>query len=306
MSPALRKRRLPKKKKRFGPVRFLALTLVFVAFLFFLAFQTRFWDKDSKLTLVINKKDGDVLVAVFNPVVDEVTNITIPKNTQLRVARQLGTWKAGSVWQLGENEGLEGKLLQETITYHLELPVVAWADSPAEGFASGELVALAKAVSLPYKTNLKIGDRLKLALFSFGVKNFKREEINLAETKLLKKTRLIDGGEGFVLVGDLPASILALFSDIKISQKGTSVLIKNATGKKSVAEQVGGIIEVLGAKVAAIKEEENGDFDCLVLGKDQKAVEKLAQVFSCQKEKSLPSGSLDLEIRLGEGFAKRF
>ncbi len=132
------------KKKRFSSVKSLGLILLFFTLLFFLIFQSSFWDSDSKLTLVVNKKDGDVLIAVFNPVVDEVTSITIPKNTQLKVARQLGTWKAGSVWQLGENEDLEGKLLQETITYHLKLPVVAWADSPAEGFASGGLVHLVK------------------------------------------------------------------------------------------------------------------------------------------------------------------
>ena len=304
--PARRKRRSRNKKKRFSSVKSLGLILLFFTLLFFLAFQTNFWNSGSKLTLVVNKKDGDVLIAVFNPVVDEVTSITIPKNTQLKVARQLGTWRAGSVWQLGENEGLEGRLLQETITHHLKLPVIAWADSPAEGFANGGLVALVKAVSLPYKTNLKMGDRIKLAFFSFGVKNFKREEINLAETKLLKKTRLIDGEEGFVLISGLPASILALFSDIEISQKDVSVLIRNATGKKGVPEQVGEIIEVLGAKVAAIKKEESEKFDCMVLGKDQKAVEKLAQVFSCEKGKGLPSGSFDLEIKIGEEFARRF
>ncbi len=304
--PARRKRRSRNKEKRFISVKSLGLILLFFTLLFFLIFQTSFWDSDSKLTLVVNKKDGDVLIAVFNPVVDEVTSITIPKNTQLKVARQLGTWRAGSVWQLGENEDLEGRLLQETITYHLKLPVVAWADSPAEGFANGGLVALVKAVSLPYKTNLKIGDRIKLAFFSFGVKNFKREEINLAETKLLKKTRLIDGEEGFVLISGLPASILALFSDIEISQKDVSVLIRDATDKRGVPEQVGEIIEVLGAKVAAIKKEESEKFDCMVLGKDQKAVEKLAQVFSCEKGKGLPSGSFDLEIKIGEEFARRF
>lgn len=304
--PARRKRRLRNKKKRFSSVKSLVLILLFFTLLFFLIFQTSFWDGDSKLTLAINKKDGDVLIAIFNPVVDEVTSITVPKNTQLKVARQLGTWRAGSVWQLGENEDLEGRLLQETITYHLKLPVVAWADSPAEGFANGELVALVKAVSLPYKTNLKIGDRIKLAFFSFGVKNFKREEINLAETNLLKKTQLIDGEEGFILTSGLPASILALFSDIEISQKDVLVLIRDATDKRGVPEQVGEIVEVLGAKVVAIKKEESEKFDCMVLGKDQKAVEKLAQVFSCEKGKGLPSGSFDLEIKIGEEFARRF
>jgi len=304
--PARGKRRSRNKKKRFSSVKSLGLILLFFTLLFFLTFRSSFWDSNSKLTLVVNKKDGDVLIAVFNPVVDEVTSITIPKNTQLKVARQLGTWKAGSVWQLGENEGLEGRLSQETITHHLKLPVVAWADSPAEGFANGGLVALVKAVSLPYKTNLKMGDRIKLAFFSFGVKNFKREEINLAETNLLKKTRLIDGEEGFILISGLPASILALFSDIEISQKDVSVLIRNATGKRGVPEQVGEVVEVLGAKVAAIKKEESEKFDCVVLGKDQKAVKKLTQVFSCERRKGLPSGSFDLEIKIGEEFARRF
>jgi len=295
---------MPARRKRRRPLP--AFTLLFLALLFFLALQTGLWSRDSKLTMVINQEEGDVLLAVFNPAVEEITTIVIPQNTQLRAARQLGTWKAGSLWQLGKNEKLEGKLLQETVTYYLKLPVIAWADSPAEGFANGGLIGLLKAAALPYETNLKIGDRIKLALFSFSVKNFKKEEINLAETNLLRKTRLIDGEEGFILVGDLPVSIQSLFSDLEISQKKMSLLISDATGKKGVAEQVGEVVEVLGAKVAAIKNEEKGEFDCLVSGGDRRAVGKLARVFSCEKTKEPPSGNFDLEIRIGEGFARRF
>ena len=122
----------------------------------------------------------------------------------------------------------------------------------------------------------------------------------------MKKTQLIDGEEGFILTSGLPASILALFSDIEISQKDVLVLIRDATDKRGVPEQVGEIVEVLGAKVVAIKKEESEKFDCMVLGKDQKAVEKLVQVFSCEKRKGLPSGSFDLEIKIGEEFARRF
>ncbi len=108
------------------------------------------------------------------------------------------------------------------------------------------------------------------------------------------------------MTGGLPASILALFSDIYIPHYDVSVLIRDATDEKGIPEQVGEIIEVLGAKVAAIKKEESEKFDCMVLGKDQKAVEKLVQVFSCEKGKGLPSGSFDLEIKIGDECARRF
>jgi len=255
---------------------------------------------------VINKESGEVVISVFDPGLEKITNITFPKNTEVDVARQLGRWQLGSVRELGENEDLEGKLLAETMVKHFKLPVAAWADAPALGFAEGDVAGIIKASLLPYKTNLGIGDKLKLGLFSIRIKNLKRENINFAEGNILKKVTLIGGEEGYVLAGRLPNYIVALFSNSNISNGGSVVVILDATGKANVAEEVGEVVEVMGVKLANIKKEEVDDFDCEVKGKNKELLEEITQVFSCKKLKTAPEGNFDLEIKIGSEFARRF
>jgi hypothetical protein len=247
-----------------------------------------------------------VVISVFDPGLEKITNIIIPKNAEVDVARQLGRWKLGSVRELGENEDLEGKLLAETIVKHFKLPVAAWADAPASGFADGDILGIVKASLLPYKTNLGMGDRLKLGLFSIRINNLKRENIDFSEDNILKKVTLIGGEEGYILAGRLPNYIIALFSNPNISSEGAVVVILDATGKANVAEEMGEVVEVMGVKLANIKKEEVDDFDCEVKGKDKELLEEIAQVFSCKKLKEIPEGNFDLEIRIGRDFSRRF
>ena len=310
MSPAQRrKKRAKQKAKRNGKNSYKKLLFIFlVPLLVFLliTLQTRFWKSSEKTFLAISKEGGEVAISVFDPELEKITNIIIPKNTEVDVARQLGRWKLGSVRELGENEDLEGKLLAETIVKHFKLPVAAWADSPALGFAEGDILGIVKASLLPYKTNLGIGDKLKLGLFSIRIKNLKRENIDFSEGNILKKVTLIGGEEGYVLAGRLPNYIVALFSNPDISSEGATVIILDATGKANVAEEVGEVIEVMGVKIANIKKEEVADFDCEVKGKDKELLEEITQVFSCKKLKVMPEGNFDLEIKIGKDFTRRY
>jgi len=310
MSPAQRrKKRAKQKAKRNGKNSYKKLLFILLVPLFIfllITFQTRFWKSSAKTFLVISKESGEVVISVFDPGLEKITNITIPKNTEVDVARQLGRWKLGSVRELGENEDLEGKLLAETIVKHFKLPVAAWADAPASGFADGDILGIVKASLFPYKTNLGIGDKLKLGLFSIRIKNLKRENIDFSEGNILKKVTLIGGEEGHVLAGRLPNYIFALFSNPNISSEGATVVILDATGKANAAEEVGEVIEVMGIKLANIKKEEAADFDCEVKGKDQELLEEIAQVFSCEKLKVIPEGNIDLEIKIGRDFTRRF
>ena len=304
-----RRRALKKKAKSKAKFRFLKIAvfaIVFFSTLVFISLNTEFWDGKSNLNLVINKESGEVILAVFDPEVGEIVNISIPGNTQVNVSRQLGTWKMKSVWQLGINEGLVGALLAETVTRHFKLPVVAWANSPAEGFVSSNPTQLVKAIFIPYKTNLKIGDRVRLALFSLGVEGTSRVDINLVDTSFLRKTRLTDGGEGFIAKGTLPQKLLVIFADSEISRAGTKVVIKDASSVPGLAEEVGAIIEVLGAKVVSVSKEQQSGVDCEISGKEKDTVEKIARLFSCKVSSAPLEGSLDLQILLGEDFAKRY
>lgn len=280
------------------------LILLMASFSYFFL-SSQYWDKDGKLSVAIWEGNGDVLISTFDPVSKEIANIQIPGETQVEVARKLGTWKLASVWQLGENEGFSGKLLAETLTYHFKFPVVAWADSPALGFSSTNLAALVRAVFMPYKTNLKIADRFHIAAFALQVANPERVDVALAETTYLKRAKFIDGGEGYVIVGTPSPALSSIFADPEISAKATTVIIRDATGVEWAGE-VGRVVEVLGAKVASVVKEKADDIDCIVSGKDDSQVRKLASVFSCSIDKGEPDNNFDIEIRLGLRFATRY
>lgn len=305
--PSLRRKgfRKRKKKKIKFPVPLVALVLL-VALTIYLYLRTGFWNTKSKLSIAIKKDTGEVLISTFDPTVSEITNITIPGNTEVHVARSMGTLQIKNVWQLGENQGLDGKLLSETITRHFKFPVVAWADNEALGFTETNLISLMKAAILPYKTNLKIGDRVRIAIFAAGVNNPKRAEIDLSETSYLAKTILVDGDEGYTVAGSFPKGLLVVFSDPQISNKATTVKILDASSKVGLAQELGEVIGVFGAKVASVDKVEGEEFDCEVKGKEREIVEKVAKLFSCRKVEETIEGGFDLEIAIGEEFARRF
>jgi hypothetical protein len=309
--PARRLKRLTKisaskrgKPKTFG--RIILSALLIGGFFFLTLLTNKFYRSNSKVALSIKKNNGDLLVSVFDPLQQEITNITIPSNTQLTCSRQLGIYKAKSIWQLGENNNLGGNLMKETIIKTFHFPINAWADSGAEGLASGRLWPLLKSVFSFYKSNLGVGDRLRIAFFSLGLKNFKRVDINLAETMTVKKTKLIDGEEGYLPVLNIPEKISVIFSDSQAAKQGYKLMLKDATGKNFVAEEVGKTIEVLGVKVAFVSKENIKNSDCFISGKEDYLRARIAQVFSCEVKKKKLESNFDFELEIGEKFAERF
>lgn len=301
-----RRRKVKKKNRKKLTLRLFVLVgvILILGFIAYAFLNTAFWNGRDKVSLVINTRSGDVVISTFDPVLPELTNIVIPGNTQVEVSRQLGTWRIKSVWHLGENEGVAGALLSETITRYFKLPVIAWADEPSLGFSTGNFPQVLKSVFSSYKTNLKIGDRIKIGLFNLRVKNTKRDEINLADG-YLKQGRLIDGGEGYVLSGSLPQKILVIFSDPLMADAGVRVAIRDGTGTAAVAGYVGGVLEVLGAKVSSVTKERPTESDCTIVGKDKRVVEKISRLFQCSTTMD-STGNFDLEISIGSEFAKRF
>lgn len=314
MSPAQRKNRshrrsdrLRRKRPGGNPfVRIVVAVLLTVGIFVLLSFQTRFWDGNSKLTLAANTKEGNIIISSFDPGSESVTNIFIPGSTQLNVSRQLGSWRAKSIWQLGINEKLSGALLRETVVKNFYLPVVAWGDAPALAFSQGDFLGVAKAIVFPFKTNLKIGDKIKLGIFALSVKNPKRTDLDLRQGNYLKKARLTDGEEGYIPTGTGMEKLIVYFTDSEISRKNLRVEIKDASGGSKVSQEVGRVVEIIGAKVSSVSKVEAEDSDCEVVGKDRKLVEVISSVFSCQKGKGLPSGNFDAQVKLGKGFVGRY
>lgn len=298
---------LKKNRKKLSPLPFLfALALMFFVVFLFL-FKTSIWDGKGKFILVVNGRD-DVLVSVFDPKREAIVGISIPQSVQIAVAGELGTWKLGNVWQLGHNEKREGGLLAKTVAKNFGFPVYAWGDSKAAGFTDKRLGKILPAIFGGYKTSLKIGDRIKLGLFALKVGTVKRTWINLADVgESLKKETFLDGSKGFVLRGDVPDRIVALFSDEAVAAKNYKARFILSTERVKSIDAASRVIEVMGVKVASVVKENPEDLNCLVLGEDTKLVKSVALVFGCGKqEKKRIEGSFDIEVILGEQFNKNF
>jgi hypothetical protein len=309
--PARKRRVLSRRKlQKKRPVSFKKKLLYFLLLPFLLVLGLILFTSDclkgsTKLSLASITESGDIYIDNFDPEAKEIITLVVPANTQLEVSRQLGTWKAGSLWKLGESQHYGGKLIQESILKNFYFPVNAWGEGRAHGLVSRNITGFLKAVFMPYKSSLKIADRLKVAFFSMGVKDYKRKEINLKDTPFLKKMRLIDGELGYVVTEGRMEELLIYFSDAKIAKEGRKVKIDDRTNRYGLAENVGKTIEIVGAKVAVITKGNKEAGDCQVYGKDPTLNQKIVEIFAC-KEIKKDSGGFDSVIILGEEFAKRY
>ncbi len=295
-----------KKKPQVGWIGIVIALLVVVMVFILLAFSDRFWDGRSKLILAVATKNGDVIVSSFDPKTESIVNIFIPGSTQLIASRQLGSWKAKSLWQLGENEKLGGTLLRETIVKNFYFPVVSWGEETALAYSRGDFAGILKAVVTPFETNLKIGDKIKLAFFSLSIKNPKRVDFDLRDGGNLKKTKLPGGEEGYLISGSGMEKFIVYFTDNEISNQNLRVEIRDATGKTKIAQEVGKVIEVLGAKVSAVNKMTEEDTDCEVFGRHRKLVNLISLVYSCSTSKKERAANFDAVVKIGKTFAGRY
>ena len=304
-------RRVTRNKKKnssktnYGKWKFIIVLVLIVAFVAYLMTNSKFWVSGNKLTLVTTK-DSDVHVVVYDTEIEKITTIEIPGDTLVDVPRSLGTMRIKNVWQLGENEGVDGALLAETVTKNFRIPVVVWADKHANAFSTGNYISVIGAAFVPYKTNMNFADRFHLALFSIRVKDFKKETIDIRNSTYLKEEQLPDGNVGYVVTGKVPKSISLLASDNAFAKDGVRVAIYDGSNVAGYAEQVGMIIEAMGGKVVSVNKVDHSG-DCIVEGNDDVVRKRLTMLFSCTgKGSGELKGNYDVEFTIGEAFYSRF
>lgn len=308
MRSAQRQRRLRQKARNNGVltiIKFLVVPaiLIFVFLLFKLS--TRYWNGSDKIGFVYRQQSGDVAVTVLDPKLSEETTMVIPGDTQVDVAGNYGTLRIKNVWQLAQNEKLDGRLLAGTVTKNFLFPVFLWSDSDAQNLADANLAGTLKFIFAPKKTNIPLGDRAAIGLFAIQVKSINKTEINLGTSKFLQKTVLNDGEKGYLLAGPISERLTVYFSDNDFADESLKVEITDSTGAFGVSDKVGQIIQVLGGKIVSVdKKPVPSNFDCIILGKNSKIVRKIADLFRCSISRE--DSVFDLEVRLGEAFAKRF
>jgi hypothetical protein len=287
----------------------LKAVIILLAILFAVVYYKisgKFWRDDRKTSMVINQEGGGVLVAVFDPYLNEITTISIPAETEVTVAQQKGKWKLKSVWKLGENEELGGVLLAETISKYFKFPVVAWADKEATVIVDTKVSEIAIFLFSPFKTNLSFIDRLKLIVFSLNIDNTHKIHIELSKTGYLKRKVLADGTHGFGKNGKIPSSLAVIFQEPEISESNLKVVIIDSSRRTGFAEEIGELVEALGAKVTAVVKKDLPDMDCTVFSENKKYREIFSQALYCENTNSEIESGVDVEILIGEKYLKRY
>lgn len=287
-----------KKKGSFTKWLFVfgVIVLVSLSSLFFVK-PKKFTD-DGKFSFVVNGEES-VSVITFDPDLGDITKITIPAITEIDSARNLGKFKLGNIWKLGENEKIGGKLLQESIVKNFGFPVTAWAASEALALTHGNFFQRITSAFSSYETNLSFGDKIKIAMFS--LKNSKTKEIDLSKTTFLKKTNLIDGEVGYTITKSIPTNLVLIFSDNDVAKKQFKVVVRNASDSGSSVIPL--TIELTGAKIASELKENTSEVFCVVNSVEKTFAKKIAEVFGCSLKLSKPEGNFDLEIFIGEEFS---
>src|SRR3972149_7356136 len=294
-----------KKEKKKNIIPFWLIIILLGGLLFYILATSPFWDGKSKLSLVINNKE-EVIVSTYDPITSEIINIYIPGDTEVELSRNLGKIRIKNAWEVGLNQGEDGVILLETVRRNFKFPVFAWADGQALGFSQTNLRALIRATFTPYRTNLKIGDRVALAVFAIGSRNAKREAIDLRDTSYLQEEILVDGRSGYTLTGKFPQSLLIVLGDEEISSEEVTVSIVDETGDLEVSSYLTSVIEVMGAKVVSIEKNQVQAYDCEIEGRNYEIVEKFGKIFECSVSSGEANSNFDVVIKVGEGFANRF
>lgn len=294
-----------KKDKRSFPIfKFLIPLLMIAVFYLFLKANTHVWNGKDKTSLVYNDKNGEVGVIVLDPALSEVTTLIIPGDTQVDVARNYGTFRIKNVWQLGVNEKIGGSLLAETVTQNFLFPVFLW-ENKNPGLGNGNAKDILSFMFFPGQTNIALGDRVRMGLFSLKVQDLGRSAIDLGKSQFLNKKILDDGEIGYVLTGTVSQRLTIYFSDNETGDKSIKVNITDATGSPGISEKLGEILQVIGGKVVSIDRKSVAeDSDCIVTGLNSDVVKKVANLFSCKI--GTVETSFDLDISIGKEFAKRF
>lgn len=280
--------------------------VMFLALVIKLIFLPSLWDDKYQFSFSYPVSDG-VVISILNPVTDSATNVFIPENTQMQVANKLGSWRLGSVWQLGKQEKVGGYLLSRSLTKTFFVPVDAWASETIKDY-DGALWSRLQAIFLTSDTNIKFKDKLKIWLFMLGMPKGNSQTLALAETNSLSLEKLPDGSDGFV-PNALTDRVERLFFVDVVSQENARLGITNVANSSGTTNMLVKILETMGTSPVVIREGDFIDGFLCAIYTDASAsytAKKMALVFDCPIKEKRSENNLDIEFVYGEEFVERF
>ena len=240
------KRKLKENRVRLGlGIGFLSVIfgLVLIGFLWKKA-RNSIWDGQSRL-VVVSQFEGNLKADVLLPEQKRRVEFKIPLELVVKVPFEYGEYQVGKVFELGELDGVGGKLLTRSTQNLLGVEVV--------GFRIGN------------KTNLTWWDSLRWKE-QIWFRSKKTSSINLANSSGISEVTLGDDTKAYeareILIDELIN--LELF-DQRVVKERLSVAIVNATGVNDIAHQTARIMTNLGGEVNLVTNQDIAESSVVVV-----------------------------------------
>lgn len=298
--------------------------IIFVIFAIFLiwffwslyqSWKNSEWISGTRLTVAVGGQNPKIYS--FNPQSKKLTQIKIPLKTQISVSGGMGDWLVENIWKLGEQEGVGGQLLADSLEKSLGLPIDAWIEETGESlFTSSQLGIFSSIyqaiVTSRAKTNLTFYDRLQILLQTSSSGRSGRNEVDLAALGVVKRAKLGGGEDGYVIIPDKAKIAWESYRDDLVFAESKKIIVINASTKAGLALEVTRVVSALGLRVIGTSSEKTDIEvnDCEVRGWkshiESVSAERLAKMLGCGVRDVEISSPQDIELVLGERFAERY
>lgn len=245
------------------------------------AWEDRFWKGSSRFTVAV--VNASPYLFSYQEGVG-LTRVEISPDIQVSAIRNLGEWRLGSLYELGELKGEEGKIFTGTLQSVLGIPIDGW-------LTGGQL----NDILFGGKTNLAYLDRLKLAWVVWKTPTNSRIFISV---KNEESVGLVKGAFSQNLV------------DLIVSRERIGVGIVNSSGGQGVGRKAGRIVEGLGAPVLWIKtgDQARGRCEVRVSQKQRESAtnRRILRIFGCSEVVVADEKLNFIELVLGKEIAPDF
>lgn len=228
--------------------------------------------------IVVDNNSNSVEILIVDPQNEKFTKIKLPDNLEMSVARGMGEYKSSAIWSLSNKSEYGGRIVAETVSKNLGIPVYLWRDGK--------------------KGNISLIQRIRLAL-----DKSKFNDIDVADMESFSVTKMKDGEDGYKITSELPERVLVYFVDDSF-EGPVSLSLEDLSGQPNLVSNVINIFSVYGLQVSELNKGFDPNLDCEVGGKKTKLVEAVKRILDCKQINV--SENKDLVIRIGGVFADRF
>lgn len=293
------------------------------------------WEGKSAVNVIFAFVDTDkpiFSVLSFNPKDEKVTILNIPDQTYVDVPKNYGSWKLGSVYQLGQEEkdpiGADLLKLSVSRLVGLHIDGIILLDR-RNGMSVEEIVEDLKKNPLSrfaflnshLKSDLTGNEANQLFWSLSKVRSDKLVSLNLERSKITESKLLPDSSRVLgVNTIALDLFIRDKMSDTSIAEEELSVAVFNATGYPGLAQQAARVITNLGGNVVLIANADGILERSIVLADKERQKEKslteerLTQIFAsdCLRENCITvdpkvaSSRAQINVVLGRDYYEKW